>query len=159
MGVWAIAKVYYRPDRRMRPRTALRGEPLKSNSGWCDAAGDRNYNRKVTLPYPASAEHLWRNDAVYDIVAVLDYNQRARTQGRGSAIFLHIARSGYPPTEGCIALKRKHLLRLLATLMPGAAIATATTPLAISEAASGSDTSRLPAFRGRALWRRSSRRA
>lgn len=159
MGVWAVVEVYYRPDRAMRPRTALRIEPLKPIFGWCDAPGDRNYNRRVTLPYPASAERLWRDDAVYDLVAVLDYNRSQRTQGRGSAIFLHVARAGFPPTEGCIALKREHLLRLLATLKPGAAIATGTPPRSISAAASGSGTGRLPAFQGRALWRRSSRRA
>ena len=70
----------------------------------------------MRLPYPASAERLWREDALYDLVVVLDYNERPRVRGRGSAIFMHVARPGYAPTEGCIALARPHLLRLLERL-------------------------------------------
>ena len=63
------------------------------NDGWCDAPDDPNYNRLVSLPYPASAEHLWRDDNVYDLIAVLGYNDDPVVPGKGSAIFLHIARS------------------------------------------------------------------
>ena len=70
----------------------------------------------MRLPYPASAERLWREDALYDLLVVLDYNERPRTRGRGSAIFMHVAKSGYAPTEGCIALARPHLARLLERL-------------------------------------------
>ena len=88
-------------------------------SGWCDAPGDRNYNRQVTLPYPASAETLWRDDGLYDLVLVLDHNHRPRVQGAGSAIFVHVARPGHRPTEGCIALTRADLVQLLAHLRGG----------------------------------------
>ena len=91
--------------------------------GWCDAPNDRNYNRKVTLPYAASAETLWRDDHLYDVIVVLDYNLMPRSRRRGSAIFLHVARLSLSPTEGCIAIKREHLLRLLHVLSPGAAVA------------------------------------
>jgi L,D-peptidoglycan transpeptidase YkuD (ErfK/YbiS/YcfS/YnhG family) len=67
----------------------------------------------VRHPYPASAERLWRQDELYDIVAVLGYNDVPRIRGRGSAIFMHVARPDLAPTEGCIALARAHLLRLL----------------------------------------------
>lgn len=97
-------------------------EPLRPSFGWCDAPLDRNYNRKVTLPYAASAERLWRDDSLYDVIAVLNYNIAPRSRARGSAIFLHVARPGFEPTEGCIAMKREHLLRLLRILQRGAAI-------------------------------------
>jgi len=87
--------------------------PIAPDDGWCDAPGDRNYNRPVRHPYPASAERLWREDGLYDIVVVLSHNVRPRVRGAGSAVFMHLARPGYRPTEGCIALKREHLLRLL----------------------------------------------
>jgi L,D-peptidoglycan transpeptidase YkuD (ErfK/YbiS/YcfS/YnhG family) len=81
--------------------------------GWCDAPGDRNYNRPISHPYPASAERMWRQDQLYDIVVVLGYNDRPRIRGRGSAIFLHVARGNLAPTEGCIALRRSDLEKLL----------------------------------------------
>ncbi|MFY9877440.1 MAG: L,D-transpeptidase catalytic domain protein, partial [Rhodomicrobium sp.] len=68
MGAWACVKVYYRPDRVRRPQTTLHAEPLRAGMGWCDAPHDRNYNRKVTLPYAASAETLWRDDHLYDVI-------------------------------------------------------------------------------------------
>jgi len=90
--------------------------PLRLEDGWCDAPHDRNYNRLVRHPYPASAERLWRADGLYDVLVVLDYNASPRVRGKGSAIFMHVARSGYAPTEGCIALTRGHLVRLLERL-------------------------------------------
>ena len=103
----------YRPDRVRRPRTALPLSTTRTRDGWCDAANDRNYNRAVTHPYPASAEKLWRTDGLYDVFVVLDYNRRPRRRGRGSAIFLHVAGEGLAPTEGCVALARRDLLKLL----------------------------------------------
>ncbi len=115
--------VLYRPDRVRRPRTRLPVRPIRPHDGWCDAPADRNYNRPVRHPYPASAERLWRADGLYDVVVVLGYNDRPRVRGRGSAIFMHVARPGYAPTEGCIALARPHLLRLLERLGPRSAVA------------------------------------
>jgi L,D-peptidoglycan transpeptidase YkuD (ErfK/YbiS/YcfS/YnhG family) len=88
--------------------------PVGRRDGWCDATGDRNYNRRVTHPYPVSAERLWRDDHVYDIVIVTSHNMRPRVQGGGSAVFMHLARPGYTPTEGCVALGERDLRLLLA---------------------------------------------
>ncbi len=122
MGRLAIRRVFYRPDRIARPRTELPVSPLSPRLGWCDATGDANYNRLVALPYPASHETLWRDDGLYDVLAVLGYNDAPRIQGRGSAIFLHLAHPDYRPTAGCIALSRQHMLLLLARLGPGDAV-------------------------------------
>lgn len=122
IGVWRLQCAYYRADRLMRPRSRLSIRAIRPSDGWCDAAGDRNYNRLIRHPYPASAEHLWRADGLYDIVVVLGYNDTPRIQGRGSAIFLHCARPGLAPTEGCIALARADLVRLLAYAAPEARI-------------------------------------
>lgn len=120
LGAWRLGTVWYRADRVPRPRTGLALRPIRPDDGWCDAASDRNYNRWVRLPYTASAEALWRQDAVYDIVVVLEHNQRPRVRGHGSAVFLHIARPGFSPTEGCIAVSRPDMLRLLASVARGA---------------------------------------
>ena len=113
LGTFALRRAFYRPDLLMRPRTRLPVSPLRPFDGWCDAPQDRNYNRPVQHPYPASAEHMWRKDGLYDLVVVMSYNDRPRISGRGSAVFMHVASAGLKPTEGCIALARPHLLRLL----------------------------------------------
>lgn len=99
-----------------RPRTAIGLRVIRRDDGWCDRPDDRNYNRRVRLPYPASAENLWRADSLYDLVVVLGYNDTPRVRNRGSAIFMHIARDDFAPTEGCVALRERDLRRLLAML-------------------------------------------
>ena len=122
VGRFALREVFYRRDRLVRPRTRSRSPRSIGMDGWCDAPADRNYNRPVRHPYPASAEHLWRQDRLYDVIVVLGYNETPRVRGRGSAIFMHVARPGMKPTEGCIALSREHLLRLIACARRGATI-------------------------------------
>lgn len=113
-GAWRLVEVLYRADRVARPRTALPVRILRPDDGWCDAVGDRNYNRSVQHPYPASAERLWRDDHVYDLIVVMSHNQVPRVQGGGSAVFMHLARPAKTPTEGCVALRERDLRLLLA---------------------------------------------
>lgn len=116
VGIWPLREVYYRADRLGAPRTGLPLSPLHPEQGWCDAPDDEAYNRMVTLPCGASAEHLWREDNAYDILVVLGYNDDPVEPGKGSAIFFHLAREdedGYGPTEGCIAVSREDMLKLL----------------------------------------------
>jgi L,D-peptidoglycan transpeptidase YkuD (ErfK/YbiS/YcfS/YnhG family) len=122
IGRWRFERALYRADRVRRPATALPLRHISPSDGWCDAPADRNYNRPVRHPYPASAERLWREDGLYDLIVVLSHNAQPRIRGGGSAVFMHVARTGYAPTEGCIALRRDHLLRLLQWLGPGACI-------------------------------------
>jgi L,D-peptidoglycan transpeptidase YkuD (ErfK/YbiS/YcfS/YnhG family) len=111
-----IVEVLYRPDRLPRPRTGLAVRPIRRFDGWCDAVSDSNYNRSIRLPFRASHEAMWRDDRLYDIVLVLDWNLTRRAKGRGSAIFFHLARPGLAPTAGCVAIPRHEMLRLLARL-------------------------------------------
>jgi L,D-peptidoglycan transpeptidase YkuD (ErfK/YbiS/YcfS/YnhG family) len=125
IGIWQLRAVYFRADhgnRLARPCAGQRNLTLRTirpDDGWCDGRGDRNYNRAVKRPYPASSETLWRDDQLYDLIVVLDHNERPRIQGGGSAIFMHVARPGYTPTEGCVALRDTHLRRILAALRKG----------------------------------------
>jgi L,D-peptidoglycan transpeptidase YkuD (ErfK/YbiS/YcfS/YnhG family) len=89
-------------------------QALGRDDGWCDDPAYPDYNRPVRLPISASAEALWREDAVYDIIAVLGWNDDPVQPGRGSAIFLHVAQPDYAPTEGCVALAPDDLRRVLA---------------------------------------------
>jgi L,D-peptidoglycan transpeptidase YkuD (ErfK/YbiS/YcfS/YnhG family) len=120
LGDYRIVELRYRPDRMMRPRTRLPVKALRPSDGWCDDPRDRRYNRPVRLPIRASFERMWRDDGLYDVVVVLDHNQRPRIPGRGSAIFLHVARDGLQPTEGCVALPLAALRHIVARLGPGA---------------------------------------
>ncbi len=119
LGTWPMRRLLYRPDRGGRPLTALPAQPIGPSDGWCDAPADPAYNCPVTLPYPASAEHLWRGDHVYDLLVVLGHNDSPPAAGMGSAIFLHLARPDYAPTEGCVALSRPDLERVLGQAKPG----------------------------------------
>jgi L,D-peptidoglycan transpeptidase YkuD (ErfK/YbiS/YcfS/YnhG family) len=118
MGTWPLRRIYLRADHGTRPRTKLESRAIRPNDGWCDASADANYNRLIRHPYPASAERMWREDQLYDIVVVLGHNDRPRMRGCGSAIFMHLARPGYRATEGCIALARRDLVLLLSRVGP-----------------------------------------
>ena len=121
-GVWPVRRVLYRADRQNGPNTALPIVSIEKNDGWCDAPEDKNYNLPIKFPYPASAEKLWRDDALYDIVVVIGFNDAPVVAGRGSAIFLHIAAKDFAHTEGCFALEKEDLLELLRDISPIAKI-------------------------------------
>jgi L,D-peptidoglycan transpeptidase YkuD (ErfK/YbiS/YcfS/YnhG family) len=118
-GSWPLRRLLWRPDRGAAPATALPARPLVPSDGWCETPGDPAYNRPVTLPYASSAESLWRDDHLYDLVVVLGHNDDPVAPGAGSAVFLHLARPDYGPTQGCVGLARADLERLLALAAPG----------------------------------------
>ena len=109
-----LRSVLYRPDRLPAPSCAVPVRQLTRTDGWCDDPASPSYNRPVRLPFDASAEDLWRDDAIYDIIGVLGWNDDPVAPGRGSAIFLHLARPDYAPTDGCVALALDHLRKVLA---------------------------------------------
>jgi len=113
IGVFRVLEAYYRADRINRPKTRLPLHKITETLGWCDAPDDRNYNKKIDLPYSASHEKLLRDDHLYDLMVVLDYNISRRRRGAGSAIFFHLARDDFKPTEGCIAVHQSTMLRFL----------------------------------------------
>jgi len=121
-GSFPLVSAFYRPDRLMPPQTGLRLMALRPDQGWVDDPADPDYNRLVTLPYPAHHEELWRADGVYDVIVVIGYNTDPVVAGAGSAIFLHVARPDFSPTEGCIAVARPVLIALLGLLGAGSTI-------------------------------------
>lgn len=106
----------YRADRVARPKTRLPCRPIRAEDGWCDDPTDGRYNRPVRLPIAASHETMRRDDRLYDVVVILDWNITRRALGRGSAIFMHQTASPSRPTAGCVALEPRDLRLLLARL-------------------------------------------
>lgn len=118
-GAFRLRGGYFRPDRfGVRPASPLPLRAIRPDDGWCDAKTDRRYNCPIRLPSPTSAESMWREDGLYDLVLDLDHNRGPIRPGAGSAIFMHIAREGFKPTEGCVALRPADLRRLLRRLGP-----------------------------------------
>lgn len=122
IGVWPVRRVYYRADKGPAPETGAPAVALRPQDGWCDDPAEADYNRLVPLPCPFSHERMWRADPVYDLVVELGYNDNPVVPGKGSAIFLHVAREGYPPTEGCVALAEADLRAVLKHLGGGSVI-------------------------------------
>ena len=118
-GCFALRRVLYRADRMRPPRTPLPTAPIAPEDGWCDDPNHPRYNRQVRLPFDGGYEPLWRDDHIYDVIVILGHNDSPPRPGAGSAIFLHVARPAYAPTEGCIALALADLLRLLADCTTG----------------------------------------
>lgn len=121
-GTFPLVSVYYRPDRVAPPPIGLPLAALRPSDAWVDDPADPRYNRLVSLPYPARHEAMWRADGLYDLVVLIGYNTDPPVPGRGSAIFLHVARPDLAPTEGCIAVARDILAGLLGLLGPGSRI-------------------------------------
>jgi L,D-peptidoglycan transpeptidase YkuD (ErfK/YbiS/YcfS/YnhG family) len=115
-GAWSLLFGFYRAEKIRARSPNLPMRPIRTNQGWCDDPASSLYNRPIATPFRSSHENLWRDDNLYDIVIVLDYNIFPRRKRRGSAIFLHCARPGFAPTEGCVALRHDDLRRLLPRL-------------------------------------------
>jgi L,D-peptidoglycan transpeptidase YkuD (ErfK/YbiS/YcfS/YnhG family) len=117
-GRCPLRRVWIRRDRRQPPVGGLPVRLTTQGDGWCDDTRHPRYNRPVRLPFGASHERMWRDDGLYDVVVEIGWNDRPVIPGRGSAIFLHLARPGYMPTEGCVAVSVRDMARLLPRLGP-----------------------------------------
>ncbi len=117
-GSFRPLRVWWRADRGLRPRTRLPVRRIGPADAWCEDPIDRRYNRPVRLADSAPGDRLWRSDNLYDLVVEIDHNARPRVARRGSAVFIHIARPGFRPTAGCIALTPDALRKLLERLTP-----------------------------------------
>lgn len=111
-GSFHAVRLWWRADRVRRPPTLLPARRIGRADAWCEDPRDRRYNSSFHRSANEPGDGLWRNDGLYDVLLELDHNARPRVAGRGSAVFVHIARPGLAPTAGCVAL-RSHDLRIL----------------------------------------------
>jgi L,D-peptidoglycan transpeptidase YkuD (ErfK/YbiS/YcfS/YnhG family) len=112
-GTFRLRRLWFRADRGPPPPTRLPLRRIRRGDAWCEDPRDRRYNQPIRLPANQPGDRLWRADKLYDLIIELDHNTRPRIAGRGSAVFVHVARPGFPPTAGCVALTAGALRRLL----------------------------------------------
>ena len=112
-GLYKIKYVLYRKDRIKKVKSKIKKIIIKKNMGWCDDPRSKAYNKIIKLPSNFSYEKLYRKNNIYDIILVLNYNMNPIIKNKGSAIFIHVAKKNYKKTEGCIGLKKIHLLKIL----------------------------------------------
>jgi L,D-peptidoglycan transpeptidase YkuD (ErfK/YbiS/YcfS/YnhG family) len=115
-GKYKLIKIYYRHDRIKKINSPLKKIKIKKNMGWCDDESSKYYNKQIKINKKISHEKLYRKDNLYDIIVVLNYNTNPIIKGKGSAIFLHVAKKNYNKTQGCIALKKNELLNLVSKI-------------------------------------------
>ena len=115
-GTYKILSIYYREDRIKKIKCSIRKIKITKQMGWCDDSKSKYYNKQIKVPSKLSHEILYRKDNIYDVVCVINYNINPTLKEKGSAIFLHIARNKYQKTNGCIAVKKNHLIKLLALI-------------------------------------------
>jgi L,D-peptidoglycan transpeptidase YkuD (ErfK/YbiS/YcfS/YnhG family) len=115
-GTFRPLKLWWRADRHGRPRAKLPTRPIAASDAWCEDPSSRHYNRAIKLAADAPGDRLMRGDHLYDFVVEIDHNTRPTISKRGSAVFLHLARDGFQPTAGCVAMTRASMLRLLKRL-------------------------------------------
>ena len=112
-GTFEIVKIYYRSDRIKKIYSKIKLFKINKKMGWCNDPISKKYNQLIKLPSKYTHEKLYRQDNVYDLVVVLNYNRTPIIKNKGSAIFIHVAKKNYKKTEGCVALKKKHLVKLI----------------------------------------------
>ena len=117
IGVFNIKYILYRKD-RVKISTKLKKKVIKKNMGWCDDPKSSHYNKLVKLPFIYRHEKLYRKENIYDIILVLNYNTNPVKKNKGSAIFIHVAKNNFKKTEGCVAIKKQNLIKLIKKINP-----------------------------------------
>jgi L,D-peptidoglycan transpeptidase YkuD (ErfK/YbiS/YcfS/YnhG family) len=121
-GMFRPLQLWWRADRHPRPTTFLPVRAIRPEDAWCEDPESRHYNRPVRLPQDRGGDRLTRDDQLYDFIVEIDHNNTPRVAGRGSAVFLHLARDNFGPTAGCVSMTKSAMLHLLARLGPGTKI-------------------------------------
>ena len=112
-GIFKLKKIYYRKDKVKNIVTKVKKIKITKNMGWCDDPKSKFYNKLIRLPSKFGHEKLYRKDDIYNLIIVLDYNMNPVTKNKGSAIFIHLAKKNYKPTQGCMGLKQNDLIKLI----------------------------------------------
>ena len=112
-GTFRIKNILYRKDKINNLRSIIKKTPIEKNMGWCDDPKSKDYNKLIKYPFNYTSEKLYKSDNIYDIILVLNFNMHPIKKNKGSAIFIHISNNKYSPTQGCIAIQKKELLKMI----------------------------------------------
>ena len=115
-GTFRPRQLWWRADRHPRPKTLLPVRAIQQEDAWCEDPSSRHYNQPLRLAGDGGGDRLTRADHLYDFIIEIDHNTSPRVAGRGSAVFLHLARPDFSPTAGCISMTQSAMLRLLERL-------------------------------------------
>ncbi len=115
-GKYKIKYILYRKDRIKRIQSKIKKIAITKNMGWCDDPKSKDYNKLIKLPINYRFEKLYRKENIYDLILVLNFNMRPIVKKKGSAIFIHIAKKNYKKTEGCVAVNKVSLLKIIKKL-------------------------------------------
>ena len=115
-GKFKIKYILYRKDRIKRIQSKIKKIIIKKDLGWCDDPLSKDYNKLIKIPSEYNYEKRYKKDNVYDIILVLNYNMNPIVKNKGSAIFIYVTKANYNKTEGCVAIKRDHLLKIIKLL-------------------------------------------
>ena len=111
-GEFKIKYILYRKD-RVKFTTKLKKKVIKKSMGWCDDPKSKYYNKLIKLPFIYKHEKLYKKENIYDIILVLNYNMSPIKKNKGSAIFIHVAKNNFRKTEGCVAIKKVKLIKII----------------------------------------------
>jgi len=117
LGKFNIKYILYRKD-RVKILTKLKKRIIKKNMGWCDDPKSSHYNKLIKLPFAHRHEKLFKKENVYDIILILNYNMNPVKKYKGSAIFIHVTKNNFKKTEGCVAIKKLSLIKLIKEINP-----------------------------------------
>ncbi|MBR0797470.1 L,D-transpeptidase family protein [Bradyrhizobium jicamae] len=117
-GTFHPLQLWWRADRHRRPKSLLPSRPIRPEDAWCEDPADRHYNQPIRLGPGQGGDRLAREDHLYDFIVEIDHNAAPRIAGRGSAVFLHLARTNFSPTAGCVSMTKASMLRLLRRMSP-----------------------------------------
>ena len=112
-GTYNLSRLLYRKDRVKNLKSSFKKYVINKNMGWCDDPNSKDYNKQIKLPFKYSHEKLYIKENIYDIILVLNYNMQPIKKNKGSAIFIHVAKRGFKPTKGCVAIKKNELRKII----------------------------------------------
>ena len=115
-GTFKIREIFYRKDRVQNLITKIKKTVIRKNMGWCDDPKSKKYNKLIYFPFKHSAEKLYRRENIYDIILVLNFNMNPVKKNKGSAIFIHVAKKNFQPTQGCIALDKSEIIKMVKSI-------------------------------------------
>jgi L,D-peptidoglycan transpeptidase YkuD (ErfK/YbiS/YcfS/YnhG family) len=117
IGIFSLGNLFVRTDRIKNLKTNFHYISIEKTMAWSDDPNSKDYNKLIKV----NSDHreiMFRNDHIYDLILVINYNMHPIIPNKGSAIFIHISKDNNTPTQGCVALNLDDFREILITLKP-----------------------------------------